>query len=150
MALWEQIEKHTDTDPSSEKTSVSSQTGNPKKPRETKSYSLWWMIPCPPPSLCSLFFHFSPPVLLCIGTYWKSHVVGLWFYYKRHRYKRSPGEIGDEKVCHEKRVSFASLLSSKTSGFCTESFFLDSASLSRLQNHKRFIGPWSQKGKLRL
>lgn len=36
MAIWKQIEKQTDMDPSSKKTNGSSQTWNPEKPRKTK------------------------------------------------------------------------------------------------------------------
>ena len=133
-------------DSSSKKTNKSGQTWNPEKPRETK--------PSLHPVNSPLFFllYFSPHILFCFGTNWKTS-LDYDLIMEEAWYKRPTENIGMPKLVI-KSISITSSIfgggvGSKTSD-SKQTFFLDSAFLSRLQSHKRVIDPLLQKGKLRL
>lgn len=104
MAIWKQIEKQTDMDPSSKKTNVSSQTRNPGKPRGTKPS----LHPANTHMFSSLFSIF-PHTLLHFGTYWKRCIIGLWFYCGRSWLQRPTEEL-DTKTCGVNKASFLVIL----------------------------------------
>lgn len=91
MAIWKQMEKQTDMDSSSKKTNKSGQTWNPEKPRETK-LSLH-------PVNSPLFFlvYFSPHILFCFGTNWKTS-LDYDLIMEEAWYKRPTENIGVPKL----------------------------------------------------
>lgn len=135
MAIWKQMEKQTDMDSSSKKTIASSQTWNPEKPRETKP-SLH-----PVNSLLFFLLYFSPHILFCFGTNWKTS-LDYDFIMEEAWYKRPTENTGMPKLVI-KSISITSSIFFGGGGQgwdqtsdSKQTFFLDSAFLSRLQSHK--------------
>ena len=129
------METQTGMDSSSKKTNASSQTWNPEKPRETKP-SLH-----PVNSLLFFLLYFSPHILFCFGINWKTS-LDYDFIMEEASYKRPTENIGMPKLV----INSISITSSiffgggvgrqdKTSD-SKQTFFLDSAFLSRFQSQK--------------